>query len=319
MWGFGLRAFARLMLGLIGAVLLAAAIAALPSSGLGGIGGLGAQGSHAGIGVVAWLAAWAVHLGAIIHFDFGTSQVTALPAAHELARRLPVTLELVGAGAAVALVLGVPLGLILGAGQHLRAAAPLVQIVAAAPVFCAGLLLLWLADHVLGWHEGRHLGAVLWNAGGHAPGLTQQLRAFALPALTVGAAGAATVQLALRRAAHAAMDAPYRQSLRLMGLSRMEVGFTYLAPRIAAGLLASLGDIVLALISAAAVAEWVFVWPGAAVLFVKSVALADWNVAALVLLVFAAITLAAAFIGTLSARALTPGEAANEIIGEVLS
>lgn len=302
MWRFGLRRLARLILGLIGAFLLAGAVAALPPAG------------KAGAGLVAYLSAWAAHLGDIASLDFGTSQISALPAAAELARRLPITLELVGAGAVVALLLGMPLGLILGTGQRLRAAAPLVQIVAAAPVFCAGLLLLWLADHVLGWDAGRHLGAVLWNSAGHKPDLTQQLRAFALPALTVGASGAAAVQLALRRAAHAAMEAPYRRGLRLMGLGQMEVDLAFLAPRIFAGLLAASGEIALALFSAAAVAEWVFDWPGAAVLFVKSVALADWGVAALVLLVFAAITLTADFLGTVTARALSPGERLSEAV-----
>jgi peptide/nickel transport system permease protein len=298
MWGFGLRHLVRLILGLIGAFLLAGAIAALPS------------GAHAGQGIVAFLTAWGLHLGQIARLDFGTSQVSDLPAGAELLRRLPATLDLVGAGAVIALLIGVPLGLVLGTGQRLRAAAPLVQIVAAAPVFCAGLALLWLARHVLGWDESRHLGAVLWTAqGAHPASLVDQLRAFALPALTVGAAGAAQVQLALRRAAASAMEAPWRQGLRLMGLGPVEINLAYLAPRVLAGLLAALGEITLALFSASAVAEWVFDWPGAAVLFVKSVALADWGVAALVLLVFASIKLTADFLGAIGAHALAPGEA----------
>ena len=115
--------------------------------------------------------------------------------------------------------------------------------------------------------------------------------------LTVGAAGAAAVQLALRRAASEAMDEPYRRGLRLMGLSTLEINSVYLVPQMLTGLCRSLGDIMLALFAAAAVAEWVFGWPGAAVLFLKSVALHDWNVAALVLLVFAAFKFAADFAG----------------------
>ena len=293
MWGFGLRQFVRLALGLFGAFLLASAVAALPA------------GTH--LGPSAYLAGWLAHLQAIARLDFGRSQVTALPAAVELARRLPVTLELVGAGALVALVLGVPLGLLLGTGRRLRAAAPLVQIVAAAPVFCAGLGLLWLADHVLGWHAGRSLAG---QALDQALDMQSLLRALALPALTVGAAGAAAVQLSLRRAASVAIEAPYRQGLRLMGLGSFEIDRAYIAPQIVAGFLANLGEITLALFSAAAVAEWVFGWPGAAVLFVKSIALQDWSVAALVLLVFASIKLAADFAGAVSARALARGEGA---------
>jgi peptide/nickel transport system permease protein len=220
--------------------------------------------------------------------------------------RLPATLELVGAGALVALLLGIPLGLVLGTGQRLRAAAPLVQIVAAAPVFCAGLLLLWLADHVLGWNASRHVGAVLWS--GKSSDLLAEARAFALPALTVGAAGAAAVQLALRRAASTAIEAPYRRGLRLMGLGAFETDIVYLGRSVLAGLLRAAGEIALALFSAAAVAEWVFGWPGAAVLFVKSIALHDWGVAALVLLVLAAIKLVADFLGALASHVLAPGE-----------
>ena len=137
------------------------------------------------------------------------------------------------------------------------------------------------------------------------------LHGLALPALTVGAAGAAAVQLALRRAAAGAVEAPWRRGLKAMGLGAVEIDFAYLAPIILAGLFASLGEITLALFSAAAVAEWVFDWPGAAVLFVKSVALLDWGVAALVLFVFAAIKLLADFLGAIAAHALAPGEVAS--------
>lgn len=297
MWGFWLRTFARLILGLAGAVLLAGAVAALPAGG----GNAGASG---------YLAGWAAHLVALAHFDLGLSHISDTPAAAELARRLPATLQLVGAGAAIALLLGLPLGLILGTGRRLRAAAPLVQIVAAAPVFCAGLLLLWLADHVLGWSGGRRVAVQLWT-GHDAADLEAWLRAIALPALTVGAAGAAAVQLALRRAASQAVESPWRHGLKALGLGGLETDLAYLAPVVFAGLFASLGEITLALFSAAAVAEWVFDWPGAAVLFVKSVALRDWGVAAVVLLVFAAIKLIADCLGTIGAHVLAPGEAAS--------
>jgi len=57
-------------------------------------------------------------------------------------------------------------------------------------------------------------------------------------------------------------------------------------------------------LSAAVVAEWVFHRSGAADLFVKSVALADWNVVAIILLVFACLTFVAEFLGKLAGRLL---------------
>jgi peptide/nickel transport system permease protein len=288
---FGLTQTGRYAAGLLGALLLAAVVSAT-----------GADGGFVHSTLVRSLA--------LVHLDFGPSAMTGAAAARELAARLPATLELAGGGLLVALVLGLPLGLLLSWGRALRAGAPLIQLVAAAPVFCAGLALLWIS-HRLGWDVSARLGLSFWPAlfGGDLSGAARALAAYGLPVLVVGAAGAAAVQLAIRRAALGAMREPYRGLLRLMGLGAFEVDRLYLAPRLLAGLFASLGEVVLSLFAATAVAEWVFAWPGAATLFIHSVALEDWNVAALVLFAFAAMTLTVNFLGALAAHAL--GEAST--------
>ncbi len=300
--GAGLGRFAaweagKLALGLFGALLLAAAVSALSAG----------HGQNSGQYAGAVLA----RLLALVSFDLGTSAMGGVPVSAELAGRLPATLELMGVGFLLALLIGVPVGLALSVARILRAAAPLIQIVAATPVFCASLGLVWLVYHGLGWSDlsggDKTLFAAL--AAGDNAAAAQAFRAFVLPALTVGIAGAACVQLALRRAASQAADEPYRRGLRLMGLSAFEIERSYVAPQMLAALFASTGEIVLAMFSAAAVAEWVFAWPGAAVLFVKSVALRDWNAAAAVLLAFGALTLLAQFLGTLIARILVESEA----------
>jgi peptide/nickel transport system permease protein len=302
MWSFGLRRAGRLALGLLGAILLAAVVAAqaAPYANNGAKGGL----LHFFGTVLSRLAQFA-------RFDFGSSAISATPAAQELVQRLPATLELVAAGALVAALIGIPLGIVLSIGRVSRAAAPLIQIVAAAPVFCAALALLWLSVQVLHWNADLQGAPDLWSAlaSGNGATIREAFRLLALPALTVGAAGAAGVQLALRRAVNEAREAPYRRGLKMMGLSPFEVDRLYLVPQVFAGVLANLGEIALSLFSAAAVAEWVFGWPGAAVLFLRSVALHDWSVVALVLLSFAAITLIAQFLGSLGARALAGIEA----------
>ncbi len=298
MWSFGLRRAGRLALGLLGAILLAAVVAAQAAPGAKG-------------GLLHFFGTVLSRLAEFARFDFGSSAITAVPAAQELAQRLPATLELVAAGALVAALIGIPLGIILSIGRVSRAAAPLIQIVAAAPVFCAALALLWLSVRVLHWDAQSQGAPDLWSAlaSGNGSAIREAFRQLALPALTVGAAGAAGIQLALRRAVNAEREAPYRRGLKMMGLTQFEVDRLYLVPQVFAGVLASLGEIALSLFSAAAVAEWVFGWPGAAVLFLKSVALHDWSVVALVLFSFAAITLFAEFVGSLGARALAGIEA----------
>lgn len=285
----------RLALGLLGAALLAAAIAALALP-------------HAGDGPISFVIGWGLRVAEFAHLRFGQSAISGASVISELADRLPSTLGLVLEGIIVAAVVGIPVGFLLGAGPIRRAAAPLIQIVAAAPIFCAGLALAFAADRLLQWPILSSRGFT--PGGGFLPHNAVQLQAMVLPALTVGLAGAAAVQLALRRAAADVGQEFWRIYLRRMGLSQWEIETAYVVPQILAGLLSSLGEVMLSLLSAAAVAEWVFSRPGAADLFVKSVALHDWSVAGAVLFAFASFTLLAQFAGRCAARPfIDPGKA----------
>jgi peptide/nickel transport system permease protein len=288
---FALLEAARLVFSLFGAVVMAAAVASLSVS-------------EAWHGAGPFFDGLLGHLRAFATLDFGVSAVSGHAAMTDLVQRLPETLTLLALGAVIAIAIGAPLGIVFGAGPLRRAAAPLIQVVAAAPVFCAALALAWLAERFLHWQvtvEGLAPAAPLSFADPLAT-----LQQLAVPALTVGAAGAASLQLSLRTAASEVARAPWRGGLRRLGLSTLEIDRVYVTPQVMAHVLANLGELVLVLLSAAAVAEWVFNRPGAAVLFVKSIALADWSVAALVLFAFAAIKLSADFLGAVSARLANP-------------
>jgi peptide/nickel transport system permease protein len=287
---FTLREAAHLLLGLLGAILMAAMIGALTVPA-------------AWHGAETYGAAVLGQLSGFLRLDFGTSAISGVSVKDELARTLPVTLALATAGIVIALLIGVPIGILFGAGPARRAAAPLIQIVAAAPIFCASLALIALATRFQ-WPVAMAGGggASLADLSATPEIAARALKVALLPALTVGLAGAATVQLALRRAAAESSRRPYRTGLRRMGLTALEIERVYVVPEVLSGLLASLGEITLALFAAAAVAEWVFESPGAAVLFVKSLALGDWTLAGAILAVFAAIKFGADFIGHVGAR-----------------
>ncbi|HJW42289.1 MAG TPA: ABC transporter permease subunit [Rhizomicrobium sp.] len=276
------REAGKLALSLVGAMLLAAAISALAAP-------------DAGAGAWHFLVAWGRALDGYAHLDFGHSAMTGAAASDELSQRLPLTLGLVFEGLGIALIVGIPIGLLFGAGPARRAAAPLIQILSAVPIFCAGLGLAFIAANLLHWPvpsgSGAAAGLVL------APHDAREMEALLLPVLTVGLAGAAATQLSLRRAGAEIAGQPWQTQLRRMGLSAWEIETVYAMPRIFAGLLNDLGAVMLALFSAAAVAEWVFNYAGAADLFVKSVALRDWSIVAPVLLAFAALTMIADFVG----------------------
>lgn len=284
MLDYAARQAGRLVLGLVGTVVIAALLSAVAQP-------------HAP-GPLPFLAAALHRLIAFLRFDFGHSAISGLPAAEELARGLPATLALVTAGAVLAVVIGLPLGLLLSIGPARRAAAPIAQLVTAAPVFLAGLAIAYGAVHLLNWPVSVNAPAdARLFAGGAFP-------LAAPPLLTVGFAGAAAVQLALRRAASLRSGEDFRMGLKRMGLSLLEIERVYVVPQVLAGLVAGAGEILLSLLSAAVVAEWVFHRPGAADMFVKSVALGDWNMAALILAVFAAVTLVVDILGRLAGHVL---------------
>lgn len=292
---FVLNEVGRLVLGLFGAAVMAAAIAALSLP-------------HAGDGFVYFVIAWGRRINEFINLHFGESVISGASITSELGARLPLTLGLVVEGVAVAALVGIPVGLLFGAGPARRAAAPLIQVVAAAPIFCAGLALAYAAATVLHWPVA--INGTVRIGPSVLPSSALEAQALMLPVLTVGLAGAAAVQLAIRRAAAEAGQLSWRFYLRRLGLSSLEIELSHVVPQIFAGLLASLGEVMLALLSAAAVAEWVFSFPGAADLFIKSVALHDWSAAATVLFVFASLTLTAQFAGQCGARLLAnPGSA----------
>jgi peptide/nickel transport system permease protein len=288
MWGYAGRQAGRFVLGIAGAFLLAAAVAALSDPG-------------ARSGVSHYLRAFFGRIDQVAHLTFGSSAMTSAPAVAEIARGLPITFELIGAGLIMALVVGIPVGLLFGIWRLFRPVAPLIQIVTAIPVFCAAMLALWLA-HYFGMKTSTLSNAGFLAAG--PQGLVPALRAIALPALITGASAAAAIQLSLQRTVAEAIAEPFYENMKRMGLSVFEIDRAYLAPYVLIGFFHGLADIALSLFAADAVVEWMFDWPGAATLFIRSVALHDWNVAALVLLVFASVVLAADFAGRLGARAI---------------
>ncbi len=253
-------------------------------------------------GLAPFLEAAGQRLWAFAELDFGRSAISGLATMDELGLRMPATLALVLAGGGLALIVGAPLGLLFGAGPIRRALAPLIQIVTAAPVFCAGLALAYGAARLLHWPVS--VNAPVASAAPIFSLNPKSLEFALLPVLAVGLAGAAAVQLALRRVAAESAGEAFHTSLKHMGLSALEIEWVYALPKVIAGLLSSAGEIMLSLLSAAVVTEWVFHRSGAADLFVKSVALEDWNMTALILFIFAGLAFLADFLGRVGAYAL---------------
>ena len=294
---YALLRAAMLAASIAGAALLAAAIAALGQPGA--------------------LASAADFLGAMLAkapdvflFDVGQSSISGLTARIETGPAFLASLELLLFAAPIALIVGVPLGATLADPATRPFIAPIVQVAGSLPVFCAALLIGIFFAQLWPLSLGGEVPSLFTAIAAHDTNmLFAALRAITPAGVTVGLAGAGAVALALRNALENAGSEPYRDGLRRLGMSDGEILCVYVARQALALTLADLADIILAIFAAAAVAEWIFAWPGAGAAFIHAVALEDWAVAAVILFVIAVIRAGADFAGPVAAHALLAEEA----------
>lgn len=149
-------------------------------------------------------------LRAAIGGDFGKSLYNGEDVLGAILARLPITLYVVFVGLAIALVLGTVCGVasaFLDDRWFGRAIASGAVFVLSIPNFVICLLLILLFSLNLGWFSAtgfRHPGDDLWES----------LRTIALPAATLGLAGAAELTMHTRSAVRASLEAEYTSALR---------------------------------------------------------------------------------------------------------
>ncbi len=103
------------------------------------------------------LVQFAYYLRDVLHFDFGTSLLTARPVSEDIARVFPATFELATLGTLFGVVLGVPLGVIAAVrrGSWVDQSARVVALIGySMPIFWLGLVGLLIFYGILGWVGG---------------------------------------------------------------------------------------------------------------------------------------------------------------------
>ncbi len=163
-----------------------------------------------GLGQPLWQQ-YGTFLGELAHGDLGTSYVTHNPVAHELTSRAPSTLALTGAAMLVAVVVGVPLGLVAGVwpGSVVDTVARLVSFVGVAiPYFFLALLLVLVFAFHLGWLPAIDTGT--------SDGLV-------LPAISLGWGYAAILTRLIRGRVIDEYRSDYVRSARARGCSEPRV------------------------------------------------------------------------------------------------
>ena len=226
---------------------------------------------------------YAYWIGGVVRGDLGESVRTQLPVLDLIVQKLPVTAELALLAMAIALVIGIPAGVVsaVGRGSAWDYAANLFALWGlSTPNFWLGILLILLFSVNLGW---------LPASGYESPfvDLKANLAAMVMPAFVLGNAIAAVLMRHTRSAMLQVLGADYVRTARAKGLSERVVVLKH-ALRNALTPIITLGALELGtLLSGAVLTEQVFTIPGFGKLIVDAVFNRDYAVVQGVVLVTA--------------------------------
>ena len=211
------------------------------------------------------------YLGRIIQGDFGQSYIQNRPVLGLVLERFPATLQLALSGMAVALLIGLPLGV--HAATHRgswtdRAATLFTTVLVAAPSFLVGYLLL----NFLAFQPQVIAHVEIFPIGGYKP---FDLRYLALPAITLGFAAAAYYTRLTRTAMIDQLSRDYLQTARAKGLTERTIQWRHAFRNALGPVLSQIGLDLGFFLGGVVVVERVFSWPGIGKLAVDSIVTAD--------------------------------------------
>ncbi len=207
----------------------------------------------------------------LAHGDLGNSLVDDYPVTREIALRLPRTLELIVAGALLAVLLGIPTGTLAAVyrGAFDRIASVTTAFVLAVPVFVLGTLLILLLAQTL------HV----MPAGGYTPidrNPAQHFTLLALPATVIAVGLAAVIFRMTRASVLDALTRDFVRTARAKGLSPSRVLVRHVLRNALIPVLTVLGLHMGTLLGGTVLIEYVFNWPGLSTPLLRAVEARDY-------------------------------------------
>ncbi len=240
------------------------------------------------------LPLWRQYLLFLFHLaqgNWGTSFVFHENAMHVILERLPATLELAVSATVLAVLIGVPLGVLAGATAPSRLDQALMTgsiFGFSLPTFWVGLMLIVLFAVDLGWLPASGRGATVDVLGVRLSILTRDgLAHILLPALNLSLFPMALVLRLARSGVREAMRQDFVRYARAKGLRPRRVLFVHVLRRVAIPIVTVSGLQLGNLIAFSVVTESVFAWPGTGKLIIDSINQLDRPVVVAYLMVVA--------------------------------
>lgn len=232
------------------------------------------------------------YVGGLAHGDLGTSLSTRRPVAEDIAAYLPATLELVLAALTLAIVIGIPLGLVTAVWRN-RWPDYLSQVAAigaiSMPRFFLGLLLqLCLAMWLMWLPLGGRLPIILDPPptvtgfytidallSGDWETFVIVLKHLAMPAVAISLSPLATIMRMMRASTIEVMGQDYVTTARALGLPRGKIIRKYVARNAVSATLTVIGLYFGWLLGGTVLVETVFDWPGLGLYATKAILAQD--------------------------------------------
>jgi peptide/nickel transport system permease protein len=204
--------------------------------------------------------------------NLGTSIRTQLPVTAEIIRRIPTTLELAALAGLIAILLGIPLGILAAVkrGSPLDYIANTVGLIGLSiPTFWLGLILILVFA----------IGLRIFPASGFVPLIedpVENLRRMVLPAIVLGS-GLGTILLRQMRSAMInSLQSDYVRTARAKGLRERDVVLGHALRNSLVTVVTVLGLEMGALISGSVVTESIFLIPGFGRMIIEAISTRDY-------------------------------------------
>ena len=232
--------------------------------------------------------------------DLGRSFVYNVPAIQLILDKLPATLELAGAAMFIAIVLGIPLGLLAGLkpdsviGRAIMAGSILGF---SLPTFWVGLVLIMLFSVHLGWLPSNGRGETVVLLGVPVSFLTADgLAHLLIPALNLALYKLSLLIRLTRAGTRETLLQDYVKFARAKGLGPQRVVGVHVLKNILIPIVTVIGLELGSVIAFAIITETIFAWPGTGKLLIDSINQLDRPVIVAYLVVIVAIFIVINFV-----------------------
>ena len=200
----------------------------------------------------------------MVHGDLGVSYKNNISVWDQVMERFPNTAILAAAGILVALLIGIPTGIISAKKQYSaidNCSMVLALIGVAMPNFWFGLLMVIIFALNLGWLPSQGMGE----------GGIELLKSLVLPALTLGTGSAAMITRMTRSSMLEVIRQDYISTARSKGVSERNITYRHMLRNAMIPIVTAVGLQFGTLLGGAMLTETVFSWPGLGRLMVDSI------------------------------------------------